>query len=100
MFVLRDNPEELYKKCAGLPYSESLYEKYKWEDNIQVPLDKAVRFFYIVRCGFSGGGHKYKTGFSVSVTQGVNKVQAYYSAVENLKNMAERAKQWHILNRD
>lgn len=100
LLVLRDNPDELYKKCEALPYSESLYEKYKWDDEPQDPLERATRFFYIVRCGFSGGGHKYKTGFSVTVTQGASKVQAYYSAVQNLKAMAERIKQWHILNRD
>ncbi len=100
LMVLRDNPEDLYKRCEGLPYSEAIYEKYKWEDNIQDPLERATRFFYIVRCGFSGGGHKYKTGFSVSTKQGGSKARSYRNSVELILHMANRIKDWHILNRD
>ena len=100
LLTLKDYPEELYQKCSALPYSEALFKKYKWEEKPQNSLERAVRFFYIVMCGFSGGGHKYKTGFSISITQHSSKVQSYYSAIENLKIMATRIKQWHILNRD
>lgn len=97
--ILCDRPDDLYKACETLPYSESFYEKYKWEA-IQDPFEQAVRFFYIVRAGFSGGGHKYKTGFSISVTQVASKVNSYYSSVELIKDMAARIKNWNILCRD
>lgn len=67
LLVLRDHEDELYRRCEGLPYSESLFVKYKTEPVHQDPIERAVRFSYIVRAGFSGGGHKYKTGFSVSI---------------------------------
>lgn len=100
LLILRDSPEELYQRCSELPYSESLFKKFKLDEKPIDSIERAVRFYYIVRCGFSGGGHKYKTGFSISITQATSKVQSYYSAVENLKSMAARIKQWHILNRD
>ncbi|WML33206.1 hypothetical protein [Clostridium sp. OS1-26] len=53
MLVLRDWPEELYKACNALPYSESLYEKYKWEPVPDDNLERAVRFFYKMRLIFS-----------------------------------------------
>lgn len=100
LLMLRDRPEELYLKCEGLPYSESLYNKYKFEPLTDNPLENAVRFYYIVRAGFSGGGHKYKTGFSVSIRQGGSKAKAYRNSLSLMQQMADRIKTWHILNRD
>ena len=100
LLMLRDRPHELYRMCEALPYSESLYEKYKWESLHQDPLERAVRFFYIVRAGFSGGGHKYKTGFSVSIRQGGSKARSYRNSCDLIPYMADRIKNWHILNRD
>lgn len=100
LLVLKDNPNELYRMCEALPYSETLYEKYKWDPLPKDPLERAVRFYYIVRAGFSGGGHKYKTGFSVSVKQGGSKARAYRESVELIPYMADRIKDWHILSRD
>lgn len=98
MLQLRDNKEELKRLCAGLPYSESLYEKYKWEPEPTDPLERAVRFFYIMRLTFSGGGHKYRNGLGLSKTQ--NKATTYRHAVELFDGMADRIKNWTILNRD
>jgi len=98
LLILRDRPDELYRLCEGLPYAESLYNKYKWGKEPEDSLERAVRFFYIVRAGFSGGGHKYRTGFSISST--VDKANTYRSAVELIPKMAERIKQWNILCRD
>lgn len=55
MLVLRDQPEVLFRMCEALPFSERLYEKYKWEPEPEDPLERAVRFYYKMRLTFSGG---------------------------------------------
>lgn len=98
MLTIKERPEELYRECSALPYSESLYEKWKWEpwpvDNLQ----SAVRFYYLMRVCFGGGGHKYKNGIGLSKTQ--NKAKQLMSATELIPKMAELIKSWNILNRD
>lgn len=54
--VLQENKDELYRRCAALPYSEKLYNKFKWEPEPEDQIKRAVRFFYIMRLTFSGGG--------------------------------------------
>lgn len=98
LLVLRDRAKELYEMCEALPYSESLFNSLKWDPRAENPLERAVRFFYIVRAGFSGGGHKYRTGFSVSAR--VNKARSYRTAVGLIPLMAQRIKEWNILCRD
>ena len=98
MLVLKNTPEKLYKECSSLPYSESLYNKWKWEawpeDNFQA----AVRFYYLMRVCFGGGGHKYKNGIGLSKSQ--NKAKQLISATELIPGMAELIRGWNILNRD
>jgi len=96
--VLQRNKDELYKRCEALPYSERLYEKFKWETEPEDPIDRAVRFFYIMRLTFSGGGHKYKNGLGLSKTQ--NKAKTYRNSVELMHTMEQLIKKWHILCRD
>lgn len=96
--VLQGNKDELYRCCAALPYSERLYEKYKWEPEPEDDIERAVRFFYIMRLTFSGGGHKHKNGLGLSKTQ--NKAKTYRNSVELMHMMEQLIKEWHILCRD
>ena len=98
MLVLRDRPEELFHACDGLPYSEALYKKYKWDPLPEDSLERAVRFFYKMRLTFSGGGHKYRNGLGLSKTQ--DKAGTYRSAVNLIPKMAQIIKTWNILCRD
>lgn len=98
MMVLKDNPKKLYKECSALPYSESLYNKFKWEEWPDDELSQAVRFYYLMRVCFGGGGHKYKNGIGLSKTQ--NKAKQLITATELIPGMAELIKEWNILNRD
>lgn len=98
MIILKERPEELYKNCSELPYSESLYEKWKWEPWPEDKLDAAVRFYYLMRVCFGGGGHKYKNGIGLSKTQ--NKAKQLMSATDLIPKMAKLIKNWNILNRD
>lgn len=98
MMVLKDNPKQLYKECSALPYSEKLYEKWKWEPWPEDNLEAAVRFYYLMRVCFGGGGHKYRNGIGLSKTQ--NKAKQLISATELIPGMAELIKTWNILSRD
>lgn len=98
MMVLKDNPEELYKECSSLPHSESLYNKFKWEEWPEDKLGQAVRFYYLMRVCFGGGGHKYRNGIGLSKTQ--NKAKQLRTATELIPGMAELIKDWNILSRD
>jgi len=99
MLVLKDNPERLYKECSALPFSEKLYEKYKWEPwPEEDEIEAAVRFYYMMRVCFAGGGHKYRNGIGLSKT--VNKAKQLIGATELIPKMAELIKNWNILCRD
>lgn len=98
MMVLKDRPNELYKECSALPYSESLYNKWKWEPWPEDSLQAAVRFYYLMRVCFGGGGHKYRNGIGLSKTQ--NKANQLISATELIPGMAELIRNWNILSRD
>ncbi|BAH07961.1 DNA adenine methylase [Clostridium kluyveri] len=98
MMMLKGNPESLYKECSSLPFSESLYEKWKWEPWPEDKLQSAVRFYYLMRVCFGGGGRKYKSGMSLSKT--TNKAKQLMSATELIPKMAELIKNWNILCRD
>ncbi|MBO0555307.1 DNA adenine methylase [Clostridium botulinum] len=98
MMVLKEDPERLYKECSSLPYSESLFEKWKWEAWPEDNLQAAVRFYYLMRVCFGGGGHKYRNGIGLSKTQ--NKANQLVTATELIPKMAELIKEWNILNRD
>ena len=98
MLVLKDNPERLYQECSSLPFSERLYEKYKWESWPEDPMEQAVRFYYLMRVCFGGGGHKYRNGFGLS--KSVNKAKQLISATELIPKMAELIRNWNILCRD
>ncbi|WP_228370402.1 DNA adenine methylase [Gottschalkia acidurici] len=92
--VLKENLGRLYEECSALPFSEKLYEKYKWEDKAE----SAVRFYYLMRVCFCGGGHKYRNGIGLS--KSVNKAKRYRIATELIPKMADLIKIWNILYRD
>lgn len=100
LMIARDKPEELARACETLPYSRQLYEE--WRDG-EWPEDKfqrAVRFFYLNRCGISkGNGPKtYRTGWRHSAK--VNAAKAYHSAVELLQSFANRLRYVQIEHND
>lgn len=98
MLALKKDPERLFKECLALPFAEALYEKYKWEPWPEDEFEAAVRFYYMMRVGFGGGGHKYRNGIGLS--KSVNKAKQYQTATELIPKMAELIKNWNILCRD
>lgn len=98
MLQLKDNPEELYEECSALPFSETLFERYKWDPCPDDKMEQAVRFYYLMRCCYGGGGHKYKNGLGLSRDQ--NKANQLKYATELIPQMAGYIKNWNILCRD
>lgn len=98
MLQLKNNSTKLYEECASLPFSESLYNKYKWDPWPTDELEQAVRFYYLMRCCFGGGGHKYRNGIGLSKDQ--NKAKQLRSATELIPQMADYIRNWNILCRD
>ncbi|MBO0784163.1 MAG: DNA adenine methylase, partial [Ktedonobacteraceae bacterium] len=54
---LRDQPQELYERLRSLPYSRALYYRYHaslYDGSDLDSLERAVRWFYVLRASFSG----------------------------------------------
>lgn len=98
MLAIKNNPDRLYKQCSALPFSEKLYEKWKWEIWPEDEMEAAVRFYYLMRVCFGGGGHKYRNGIGLSKT--VNKAKQLKGATELIPIMSDLIRNWTILNRD
>ena len=102
--VLRDPKQfqEFYRKVSLTPYSreEHRFCLETWE-NCEDPVEKAYRFFILVRQGFSG---KIGTGWSFSVTTSIHKMArataSYLSAIEMLPEISARLLQVQIENKD
>lgn len=96
--VAQKNPIDLAELCSRLPYSETLYNKFKQEGKHKESLQDAAMFLYMNTAGYNAGGNKYKTGFSTSKT--INKAEQYQNKILKIQNMSDRIKNWQILNRD
>ncbi len=94
--VLRDNPLGLYNACISLPYSEDVYYSFVASPIPNDPLEKAVRFFYINRCGFLGTHIK---GFRAN-GKGRNYSKFYYSECERFFAVSKRFNGVEITNKD
>lgn len=94
--VLRDNPLGLYNKCSSLPYSEEVYQDFVKSDVPDDPLEKAVRFFYLSRCGFLGVNSKsFKSHSSKR-----NDSAFYYRECERFYAVSRRFQGVEITNKD
>lgn len=94
--VLRDNPIGLYNACSSIPYSETVYNNFIKDPIPSNPLEKAVRFFYINRCGFLGVNIK---GFRFNNINR-NCSRFYYSECERFYAVSKRFNGVEITNKD
>ncbi|PAE90916.1 DNA adenine methylase [Shouchella clausii] len=92
MLQARDNTSELIDAVSTLPYSRELYEKWKREELPTDPLERAVRFFYLNRCGISKGNVDAipKTGWRHSTKSNQNPAKGYLAAAERIAAFAKR----------
>nr|WP_236588122.1 DNA adenine methylase [Tumebacillus amylolyticus] len=98
LLVLRGDPEKLAQAVATLPYSEELFEKWKWQKGRKSNFERAVCFFYLNRLAVSAGNN-HRSGWSHGGTK-ANKAREYQSAVVRLEAFAKRFQQVEIHNRD
>ncbi len=96
--VVRDRADEFVERLELLPFSRELHYRFikdyrdrRFSDDV----DRAVKFFYILRTSFSG---KLGSGFSTSAR--INQPRKFYSAVDNVKEISRRLRNVIIENLD
>jgi DNA adenine methylase len=97
--VLRDEEkfEKFYKKVVLTPYSREEFNNAKKEyENIEDEIEKAYRFFVLVRQGFGGGGGNKGWGYDLkSYNKSCNcpaTLSAWLSTIDILPEIHERLK--------
>lgn len=102
----RDHPEELQQQIDSLPYARSLYEVWQaslFDGTSMSDMERAVRFFYVLRSSVGAIIRKSKGnwGYQVEQTNTVKK-QAYsmHRASTFFRAMAERMQDVQIECRD
>lgn len=88
----RDQPEALQQRIDSLPYSRSLYYRYRESLRAQEPmedLERAARWFYVLRSTF-GGVPNLRKGWGYSIQAGKSKVRALRTATDLLSAVSAR----------
>ncbi|MBT9169135.1 MAG: Modification methylase DpnIIA [Syntrophomonadaceae bacterium] len=83
---LRDRPEELKRKCELSPYSRALYEAWKKDPLPDDPLERAARFFFLLRSSMNKGWPL--TGWAHSKKK--NSASFYHSGIAQFLEVAKR----------
>lgn len=93
-FILQciDKRELLIETCCQLPYSRELYERWKSEPMPENDFARAVRFFYLNRCGISKGNADEvpRTGWRHSTTSNQNPADGYMNACSMIDQFSRR----------
>ncbi|PAF15934.1 DNA adenine methylase [Terribacillus saccharophilus] len=93
-FILQciEKKELLIDTCSQLPYSRELYERWKSETMPDSEFARAVRFFYLNRCGISKGNADEvpRTGWRHSTTSNQNPADGYVSACSMIDQFSRR----------
>lgn len=90
--VARDQPEVLQARLDTLPFSRSLYARYRTslqDETAMDDLERAARWFYVMRSTF-GGGPDFSNGWGYSVQEGNHRARTLRSAAALLTLVAER----------
>ncbi|WP_026678200.1 DNA adenine methylase [Fictibacillus gelatini] len=105
LMVLRKDPDRLEDACSSLPYSRFLFETWQNElfenrrsEGTMNDFERAVKFFYVNRCGINGGGLNHKSGWKHSVHH--NTPAVYQSICKRMKDFGERMRSVFIECRD
>src|SRR5258708_5609089 len=82
----RDNAQALEERCRTLPYSRELYYQYHkslYDETPFDPLERATRWFYVLRNSFAGWERESSPpGWKGSITSiGITDAHAYRSAL-------------------
>lgn len=100
----RSNVDILEEHCRSLPYSRRLYYEYHkslFDGTELEPLERATRWFYVMRSNFNGHLDPTPTGWCSGVkSKGCAPSHAYHGAIELFRSVQERFKYVQIDNRD
>lgn len=95
--IVRNRPDDFVKHAAFMLYSRELYEKWHTElkENkvLEDPVERAFRFWYLVRSSFAA--HPYK-GWAFCETADRNRAKSMWNALIDLKPIHERLKHVEI----
>jgi DNA adenine methylase len=83
LLIAQQNPEELAQRLV-LPYSRWLWRKWKSEPLPEDPMERAIRWFYIMRGSFSGKLTSWRSG------RKKNCARDYLGAIRRIKDFSER----------
>ncbi len=100
--MARDHAEVLQQRVDSLPYSRTLYYDYRKSLHDNEPMDdleRAARWFYVLRSTF-GGHPNFKKGWAYEIRQGSSKVAALRSATTYLTSVVERFRYVQIEHQD
>jgi len=95
--IVRNRPDDFVKHASFMLYSRELYEK--WHTELKEnkvpedPVERAFRFWYLVRSSFAA--HPYK-GWAFCETADRNRAESVWNALVDLKPIHERLKHVEI----
>jgi DNA adenine methylase len=101
----RDDVAHLQERLDSLPYSRALHYQYHAslykEAAALPPLERAVRWFYVLRSSFNGRMDKERSnGWGMSVKKGTNHAHTYHSAIALFGALQQRFRDVQIDNLD
>lgn len=97
LLILQKEKDRLIERLDQLPFSRSLYERWKWEEWPKDDFERAVRWFYIHRSKIDGGNN-HRSGWRHSRER--NPATDYRSAVKILESFSTRFRNVMIENLD
>ncbi len=94
--VVRQDPEEFMLKCELVPYSRECW--FDWKNHMRRdnkgeeldPMERAVRFFYVLRAAFAGNINGSGGSWAHTATGDNWKPRNFRNAVEKVRFIAER----------
>jgi len=91
--VVRDHPKAFVNRLKGVPYSRSLFVKWLKEDPPKDPVERAARFYYVMRSSFSGS---YDRGWSFSRSRRRPEADLFRSSLLRVEEVAQRLQSIYI----
>ena len=92
--VIRDRQEEFIERFKWILYSRELYLKWVDEPPPKDPVERAARYYYVLRCSFSGVLTHAGWGFKRKAH--IHAPEIFWNALEKTELIAERLKNCYI----
>ncbi len=102
----RDYPQELQARIDSLPYSRQLFTTWHqslFTDSPLSDMERAVRWFYVLRSSFGGQLNKSKNGWAYTVRRsgpGRSHAKSFHTAVSLFQSVSERFRDIQIEHQD